>query len=209
MPQYQRDSEDMDDIISSIMHGQATPAKARVIPQNNRVRKTKARKINKLKLAKFVMLPLVFLALAAIVSSLLFSLVFKSPAETKFSQINKDLNFTLYQPSTIPDGYTLNPDDIRKDQNLIFITLKHKSGEESKQIVIAQQVKPDRDIEALYPPEKRPTAIITSQGKMYVNEAETSRASIIVTETSWVTISTSNEVESNLVEQLANSMVQT
>lgn len=167
---------------------------------------TKAKRPYRLK--KPVRLTLAALAGALVMAGVLLLLV---PLQSPVTPLKKSLqkqqssvSHKLFAPSELPASYTTAEADTINSGGVIFTTL-HSQDNSRPKIVISQQAVPAgigvENLLGLVPPK----AIDVPAGKLYIASTETAITGVLVTEVSWIIISSEKSLSSDTLTELAQN----
>lgn len=195
--------DDIDDILSGIMHGsnQAEKPRSEQRPAENKSEyspphKEKPYKNNvrhsKGKVVRYLLLFIVLgLAIAGIVfgaSKLAPNLLSPSPFS---EEVKKDIDFSLYYPANLPEGFKIETDSIQQaDQGVVIYAISNDSG---KRITVSIQKMPENiDLNKIYENLSNVYEVDTDYGKVKVGQDENILIGNVNAEGTWLLINTPN-----------------
>lgn len=116
--------------------------------------------------------------------------------------------FTIYYPEYIPEGFVLNAEDIKKDGELVFLTISSHDAANKDTIVITQQAKPPMSFESLFSEkdERRPQSVLTTNGTLHIGGSDSENTATLVTNDSWVAISAPKDMPTKIFEDIVSGL---
>lgn len=125
---------------------------------------------------------------------------FMKPKDSIPKNIKKSVNFTLYYPEKVPDGYSLNKGSIKIDNNILFFTLNNGGAK----ITVSEQSNPGKRFDFSQTPGFG--EVSASAGEAVVGQISSQYVGILIADKTLVNIYTSNNVSRDVIVKIVQSM---
>jgi hypothetical protein len=145
-----------------------------------------------------------FVVFAAVIAVFLVLLLFKKQDSPIPKNIEKSVNFALYYPSNLPNGYSLDKNSVKSENQIVFYSLS--SGD--KKISISEQAAPSNppDFEKIQKGNTSFKPLDTAGGHAIYGVSQKTPAAILLTNTTLINISGDKNVPLDTIVKTTKSM---
>lgn len=125
-------------------------------------------------------------ALAAVLLLFAWIWVRTVQADSIPARVRSAVNFPLYQPAKLPDGYKVDANSFKLNSSVVTFTIQNLD----KNLIFTEQAKPlDFDFDDFYASQfKQARTLSTSAGRAYVNAFDEGELASITTDRTWILV---------------------
>lgn len=122
------------------------------------------------------------------------------------AELSSQVNFTVYEPTNLPNDYSLEQDSISGDPQAIYFTLIHSSGTKELTITI-QKAPPEFDAAALTQGNTIPTTVLENGTLYNLSVGDSSKYMLDTGDGTLLFFTSPAKIATKDIHDIANSLV--
>lgn len=133
--------------------------------------------------------------------------IIRAPRQQSFlpAELAGKITFTVYAPKTMPTGFSLKTDSLRYQEGVLLLDITSPIADEP--LVVSEQARPqDFKFEDFYKDFFGSTKTTNELGELVVGTVRDQTIASLLTDTTWVLITGSKNIEFATVSELAKSL---